>query len=244
MIHSIFKKETFQYLTTATGYISLAVFFVATWLFCWVIPSTSILEYGFAEMGTFFEIAPYIFLFLIPALTMRLLSEEYKTGTFELLITKPVSVIKIILGKYFSSIFLILIALGMTLIYFVSIYYLANPIGNVDVSGIIGSYVGLWLLGSVFGSIGIFTSSITDNQVVAFILSFVFCYILYDGISRIAEIQSFSGNVSYFLQNLGLAAHYQSMGRGVVDSRDLIYFLGIIVFFLFLTKISIDFRRN
>lgn len=244
MIYTIFKKETAQYLTNPVGYIALAVFFMAIWLFCWLLPSSSFIDYGFAEMGTFFEIAPYIFLFLIPALTMRLFSEEYKSGTFELLITKPIAELKIIFGKFFSSWFLAFIAVAFTLVYFFSLYQMANPIGNIDISGIMGSYLGLLLLAGVFCAIGIFCSSITDNQIIAFILSFVISFIMYDGIGRFSEIEAFSGNIAYFLENISLYAHFQALGRGLIDSRDLLYFIFIIAFFLLLTKISLQFRRK
>ncbi len=243
MIFSIFKKEIFQYLNTASGYISMVVFFVATWLFCWVFPSTNFFEYGYAEMGTFFEIAPYIFLFLVPALTMRLFSEEFRLGTIELLVTKPIGDFNIIIGKYLSAWFLVLLAILLTFCFFTSMYQLAYPIGNIDISGIMGSYLGLWLLGGVFCAIGVFASSTTDNQIIAFILSFVLSFILYDGISRIAEIESIGANFSYFLQNFSLNSHFQSLGRGVIDSRDLVYFLSIIFFFLYLTRISLRLRK-
>jgi ABC-2 type transport system permease protein len=244
MIYSIFKKEVFQYLSTATGYISMAVFLLATWLFCWVFPSTSFIEYGFAEMGTFFDIAPYIFLFLVPALTMRLFSEEFKTGTIELLFTKPISVLNIIIGKFFSAWLLVLIALILTFCYFTSLYQLANPIGNIDSPAAFGSYLGLWLLGGVFCAIGIFASSLTENQIIAFIVAFVISYIMYDGLSQLSEIQAFTGNLSYFLLNFSLYAHYQSLGRGVVDSTDIIYFVGLIVFFLYLSKIILVNKKD
>lgn len=243
MIYTIFKREIFQYFNKPTGYIALSVFFVAVWLFCWVFPSTSFLNYGFAEMGTFFEIAPYIFLFLIPALTMRLFAEEFNSGTFELLITKPITQFQIILGKYFSAWSLVLVSLVFTAIFFISLYQMASPIGNVDISGVVGSYLGIWLLGGVFCAIGIFASAITDNQIVAFILSFVLSFILYDGLNRMSEIEAFAGNISYFLQNFSLYAHYESLGRGVVDIKDVIYFLSLIVFFLILTKILLRTRQ-
>jgi ABC-2 type transport system permease protein len=244
MIYTIFKKETAQYLTKPVGYIALAVFFMAMWLFCWVFPSTSFLEYGFAEMGSFFQVAPYIFLFLVPAFTMRLFAEEYKSGTFELLITKPITDLKIVFGKYFSAWFLVLLALLFTTVFFYSLYNMANPVGNIDVSGIFGSYLGLWLLAGVFCSIGIFASAITDNQIIAFILSFVLCYIFYDGTNQLASIAAFSGSFSYFLQNIGLYNHYESLGRGVVDSRDIFYFLSLILLFIFFTVIVLKFRRK
>ena len=243
MIYTIFKKETAQYFSKPTGYIALAVFFMAVWLFCWVLPSTSFLSYGFAEMGTFFEIAPYIFLFLVPALTMRLFADEFKLGTFEILITKPISEYKIIIGKYLSAWFLVLIALVFTLCFFVSLYQMASPVGNIDVSGIMGSYLGLCLLAGVFCAIGVFCSSLTDNQIVAFILSFVLSFIFYDGLNRLAEVESFSGNISYFLQNVSLYEHYQAMGRGVLNSSDLIYFFSIILVFIWLSKLSLQFKK-
>ncbi len=242
MIYTVFSKENRKYLGTATGYIALAVFFVALWLFCWVLPATSFIEYGFSEMGTFFELAPYLFVFLIPALTMRLFAEEFQAGTFELLITKPISVLKITLGKFFSAWFLVFIALIFTLIYFVSLYLLGNPIGNIDISGAFGSYLGLFLLCGVFCAIGIFCSSLTDNQIIAFILALTISYLLYDGIGQLAAIDWFQGSLSYFLQNASIYTHYEAMGRGVVDSRDVIYLISLIVLFLIFTKLSVGTR--
>ncbi len=242
MIFAIFKKETVQYFSKPSAYIALAVFFMAVWLFCWVFPSSSFLNYGYAEMGTFFDIAPYIFLFLIPALTMRLFSEEYKSGTFELLITKPIAPIKIIIGKYLSAWFLVLVAVLFTFCFFISLYKMANPIGNIDISGILGSYLGMLLLGGVFCSIGLFCSAITENQIIAFILSFTICYILYDGLNRFGEIESFSGSVSFFLQNISLYTHFEALGRGVIDTHNVFYLMSIIVFFIYLTKIGIHLR--
>jgi ABC-2 type transport system permease protein len=244
MIYTIFKNENKRYFGTVTGYIAIAVYLVAVWLFCWVFPSSSFLGYGFAEMGTFFEITPYIFLFLIPALTMRLFAEEFKSGTYELLITKPITEIRIILGKFFSSWFLVLLALLLTLVFFYSLWQMASPIGNVDVSGVFGSYLGLLFLGGVFCAIGIFTSSITDNQIVSFILSFVISFFLYDVLGRLAGIESLSGITSNFLQDIGLNTHYEAMGRGVIDSRDVVYFGSLIIAFLFLTQLVLKNKRN
>lgn len=241
---TIFKKENSRYFGTATGYIALFVFLSAIWLFCWVFPSTSFIGYGFAEMGTFFEISPYIFLFLVPALTMRLFAEEFKSGTFELLITKPVSEFQIIAGKFLSSWFLVLVALLLTLVFFYSLFQLASPVGNIDISGILGSYIGLLFLGGVFCAIGIFTSSLTDNQIISFIISFVICFFLYDGLSRFAGLESLSGSMSNFLQDIGLNSHYEAMGRGVIDTRDIVYFGSIIAAFLILTQISLKYKRN
>ncbi len=244
MIFAIFKKEVFQYFSSATGYISIGIFLITTWLFCWVFPSTNFLEFGFAEMDTFFNIAPYLLLFLIPALTMRQFSDEFKSGTFELLITKPIGDLKLVLGKFLSAWFLVFIALFLTFIYLFSLYQMANPTGNIDISGTFGSYLGLWLLGGVFCAIGIFCSATTNNQIIAFIISLSLCYFLYDGLSRLAEIPLFSGNISYFLDNFSLFSHFKSMGRGILDSRDLIYFLSLIFLFIYLAKYSIQFKKQ
>lgn len=244
MILTLFKKEVFQYFNSATGYISIGLFLATTWLFCWILPSTSFLEYGFAEMDTFFNIAPYLFLFLIPALTMRLFSEEFKSGIFEFLITKPINDLQLVLGKFLSAWFLVLLALMPTLVYFLSLFQMANPTGNIDISGTLGSYLGLWLLSGVFCAIGVFCSAITSNQIVAFIVSLSICYFLYDGLGRLSEITWFSGNTAYFLENFSLYSHFKAMGKGVLDSRDLVYFSSFIVFFLFLTKFSLSYKRN
>ncbi len=238
----LFIKEVKAYFNSLIGYITLTFFWVILGLFVWVFPQTSVLEGGFASLSSFFMIAPYVFIFLIPAITMRSFSEEKKEKTLELLLTKPLSEFEIILGKYLGSLFLVLIAILPTTIYYFSIYKLGQPEGNIDTAAVIGSYLGLLFLASVFTSIGITASSISDNQIVAFLLSVFLCFFFYDGFSSIAAIDLWSSS-SFILQKFGIDYHYNSISRGLVDSRDLFYFLSITVVFLFLTKFILSSRK-
>ncbi|MFC0183028.1 protein involved in gliding motility GldF [Pseudarcicella hirudinis] len=234
-MYQIFKKEVNSFLSSLIGYIVMAVFLTATGLFVWVF-SDNILDNGFADMSSFFNISPYIFLFLIPAITMRAFSEEVKTGTIELLFTKPLSVWDIIIGKYLASCFLIFLALLPTLLYYFSVYSLGSPEGNIDSAATFSSYLGLFLLGCVFAAVGIFTSSLTDNQVVAFVLSFVMCLFLYYGIGEIAAL--FEG-LGYTFGQLGLDYQYNALGRGLIDSRNVIYFLSVISIMLWASRLKL-----
>ena len=178
----IFWKEVSSFLNSLIGYLVIAVFLTASGLIFWIFPDTNVLDYGFAEMNTFFSLTPYIFMFLLPAVTMRSIAEERKGGTMELLLTKPLTDWQIVTGKYLAACFLVVLALLPTLLYYVTIYQIGNPQGNVDSAGVFGSYLGLLLLGSVFAAIGLFTSSLTDNQVVAFLIGVFGCFLLYVGI--------------------------------------------------------------
>jgi ABC-2 type transport system permease protein len=207
----------------------------------WVFPDTSLLDYGYADMGTLFSLAPYVFIFLIPAITMRSFAEEKKAGTMELLLTKPLTNWDILLGKFFACFLLVLFSLLPTIIYYVSIYQLGNPAGNIDTPGVIGSYVGLILLGGVFCSIGIFASSITPNQIVSFIVAAFLCFIVYTGFDSIATLDSVK-DYALTVRQWGITYHYESISRGLLDSRDLIYFLSVTWLILFLTRIILAAR--
>lgn len=234
----IFWKEVSSFLNSLIGYLVIAVFLTASGLIFWVFPDTNVLDYGFAEMNTFFSLTPYIFMFLLPAVTMRSIAEERKGGTMELLLTKPLTDWQIVTGKYLAACFLVVLALLPTLLYYVTIYQIGNPQGNVDSAGVFGSYLGLLLLGSVFAAIGLFTSSLTDNQVVAFLIGVFGCFLLYVGIGSLAGL-SIWGEGSYWIQQLGLDYQYNALGRGLIDSRNVLYFLTLIVFFLWLTKLRL-----
>ncbi|UTA70096.1 gliding motility-associated ABC transporter permease subunit GldF [Emticicia sp. 21SJ11W-3] len=238
---NIFRKELSSFLNSLVAYIVIGVFLVLAGLFTWVFEG-NVLDYGFADMTSFFQLAPYIFIFLIPAITMRLFSEEFKSGTIELLFTKPLTDWQIIIGKFLASFVLIVIALLPTLLYYYSLSVLGNPKANIDTSSVIGSYIGLFYLGAVFASIGLFTSSLTDNQVVAFILGSVGCFILYDGVHQLAQL--FNGVTQYSIDYLGLSFHYESISRGLVDSRTLVYFTSIIVLMLYFTKIQVSGKKS
>jgi ABC-2 type transport system permease protein len=239
---AILRKEINSFLNSLIAYLAIIVFLIAIGLFMWVFPETSVLNYGFAELETLFSMAPYIFMFLIPAITMRSFAEEKKTGTIELLLTKPLTDNQIILGKYLATVFLVLVSILPTIIYYFSVYQLGNPVGNVDTAGVIGSYIGLFLLGAVFCSIGIFSSSITDNQILSFIISTFFCFLIYEGFSYIASINVWSA-FSYYIEQLGIAYHYQTISKGVIDSKTLLYFVSVIYIMLSATKLVLGSRK-
>jgi ABC-2 type transport system permease protein len=230
----IFKKEINAFLSSLIGYIVIGVFLTATGLFVWFFKD-NILDFGYADMSSFFQIAPFVFLFLIPAITMRAFSEEVKSGTIELLLTKPLTAWQIVLGKYLACCVLILLALLPTLLYYYSVYQLGNPQGNVDSAAVFSSYLGLFLLGCVFASMGIFSSSLTDSQVTAFVIAFVLCLVLYYAISSFAALP-FMGSFGYVLSKLGLDYQYDALGRGLIDSRNVLYFLSVIFIALFATR--------
>ncbi|HYG40057.1 MAG TPA: gliding motility-associated ABC transporter permease subunit GldF [Cytophagales bacterium] len=239
---SILKKEINSFLNSLIAYMAIIVFLIAIGLFMWVFPATSILEYGFADMETLFSMAPYIFMFLIPAITMRSFAEEKKTGTIEFLLTKPLTDTQIIIGKYLATVFLVLISILPTLIYYFSVYLLGNPVGNIDTAGVIGSYIGLFLLGSVFCSIGVFSSSITDNQILSFIIATFLCFLIYEGFSYISTINVWS-NFSYYIEQLGISYHYASISKGLIDSKTLLYFFSVIFIMLSATKLVLGSRK-
>lgn len=240
---AIFKKEIRQFFSSLIGYMAITVFLLVLGLFIWVFPDTNVLDFGYATLDSLFYIAPFIFIFLIPAITMRSFAEEINTGTIELLATRPVTEMDIILGKYFAALLLVLIAIIPTLIYFYTLYVLASPVGNVDIGGILGSYFGLFFLGAVFVAIGIFCSSVTSNQIVAFIGGVFLCFFLYIAFSYIAQFGVFLGKNDFIVESIGLDAHYNAMGKGVIDSRDVIYFLSIITLFIYLTRTALARRR-
>ena len=238
----IFKKEINQFLNSLLGYLVLVIFLVASGLLFWVFPESSVLEYGFAEMNSFFSFIPFVFIFLIPAITMRSFAEEKKSGTLEWLLTNPLIEWYIIFGKFLAAWFLVFIALVPTLIYFWSLWVLGSPTGNIDSAGVSGSYIGLLLLAAVFSAIGILGSSITDNQLVAFVLSVFFSYFLYAGFQAISTINVWS-NASTVLEYLGLDYHYQALGKGLIDLRDVLYLVSVAVAMLFGTRLIILSRR-
>lgn len=242
-MYTIFKKELRQFFSSLIGYMAIIVFLLVLGLFMWIFPDTSILEFGYATLDSFFSMAPYIFIFLIPAITMRSFAEEINTGTIELLSTRPVTELQIILGKYFAALLLVFIAIVPTIIYFFSLYLLASPVGNVDVGGILGSYFGLFFLGAVFVAIGIFCSSITSNQIVAFILGVFLCFFIYLAFSYLSQFGIFVGKNDYLVESFGLSAHYDAMGKGVIDSRDVVYFLSAISVFILFTRTALSSRR-
>ncbi|UXP32525.1 gliding motility-associated ABC transporter permease subunit GldF [Reichenbachiella agarivorans] len=241
-MYAVFIKEINSFLNSLIAYIVIAVFLTTIGLLMWVFPESSVLEYGYADMSTLFNLGPYVFMFLIPAITMRFFAEEKRTGTNELLFTRPMTHMDVILGKYFAGFVLVLLSVLPTLLYFLSVYQLGQPVGNLDISGTIGSYIGLLLLGGVFVSIGVLSSSITDNQVVAFVLAVFFCFVLYSGLESLATIDIWGGE-ALVLQQMSMVFHYGALSRGLIDMSDIVYFISVIAAMLLLTKLCLDARK-
>lgn len=237
----ILTKEFNTFLNSLIAYIVIGVFLTSMGLLMWVFPETSVLTYGFADMDTLFSLAPYVFIFLIPAITMRSFAEEKRAGTLELLFTRPLTDWDIVLGKFLAGFLLVLFALLPTGIYYVSVYLLGDPVGNLDTSGIIGSYIGLALLGGVFCAVGIFASSISGNQIVSFILAAFLCFLVFTGFNSVASLNLWAGNV-LVIKQLGILYHYESMGRGLIDSRDVVYFISLTAVILLAAKTIISAR--
>ncbi|MBY0348779.1 MAG: ABC transporter permease subunit [Hydrotalea flava] len=231
----ICKKEWNQFFSSITAYVALIIFLLLNGLFLFVFPDSSMLNFGYATLSPFFDFVPWVLLFLIPTITMRSFADEYKTGTFELLKTWPVKPSGLVLGKFFGAMLIILAALLPTLVYAFSLQYLSSS-GGLDVGATIGSYVGLLLLCGVFVSIGIAASSFTNNTVVAFIAGAFVCFMLYAGFDALSKLPVFSGTLDYYIEMLGINFHYQSVSRGVIDTRDLVYFFVMNSFFMFITQ--------
>lgn len=240
---SIFLKEINTFFSSLIGYIVIGVFLILLGLMMWVFPDTSLLEYNYATLDQLFTLAPMIFLFLIPAITMRSFAEEKQSGTIELLVTRPLKDIEIVLGKYLACLALVLFALLPTLLYFYTIYELGFPPGNLDTGATIGSYIGLFFLGACFVAIGLFASALTSNQIVAFILATFLCFAFYWGFLYISALPIFVGKVDDVVQMIGIDYHYGSISRGVIDSRDVLYFLSLITVFLALTQLILGKRK-
>ena len=240
---TLLKKELNSFLSSLIGYMAIIVFLVFNGLFLWIIEGEfNVFSYGLAGIDGLFLLAPWIFLFLIPAITMKMFAEEKKNGTIELLLTKPLSDISIIISKFFAGLILVVVSILPTLVYVIAVYQLGLPKGNLDLGGIMGSYLGLLFLGAIFEAIGIFCSSITDNQIIAFILSVVMCGFMYIGFEFLAQVP-FISNIDLLIKSLGINHHYSSISRGVIDTRDVIYYLSAIGFFILLTKLSLESRN-
>src|SRR6185312_316415 len=236
---SIAKKEFHQFFSSLTGYITIILFLVVNALYLFVLKDSNIFDFGYATLSSFFDLAPWVFIFLIPALSMRSFADEFKTGTFETLQTRPLTNWQIVSGKYLAILGVIIIALIPTFLYVVTVHSLSST-GDIDSGAISGSYIGLFLLASVFAAISTWCSSLTSNAVIAFLLSAFACLILYFGFGAISKLPVFTGNADYYIEMLGIDFHYQSISRGVVDSRDVIYFFSIISLFLFATKKNLN----
>lgn len=238
---TILKKEITLYLSSMMAYITIGVFLIVLGLFLWVFPDTSILEYGYASLESLFNTVPYLFMFLIPAITMRSLAEERREGTFELLATRPLTFGQIILGKYFACVLLVLFALLPTYVYYYSVSVLGNPQDNIDTGAVIGSYIGLFLLGSSFVAIGLFASALTKNQIIAFTIAVFLSFFVYSGFDSLSQLLSLQ-NVG--IEQIGISAHYASVSRGVLDTRDLFYFIALTAFFILLALITLKLQMQ
>lgn len=238
---TILRKEFNAFLNSPVAYVVLGVFLIATGLFVWVFPDSSVLDYGYADLQTLFNLAPWIFLFLIPAITMRTFAEEKKAGTIELLLTRPLTDGQIIGGKYLACFLLALLALIPTLLYYFSVYKLGSPEGNIDSAATVGSYLGLALLAAVFAAVGVLASALTRDQIIAFLVAVVGCFLLYSGFDSLASV--LEGSAAYYVSQLGIAAHYRDLSKGLIDSRDLVYFFSVVAMALQATRLVLRSRN-
>lgn len=239
---AVMMKEIHEFLYSITAYLIIGIFLICVSIVLWVLPETSLLEYGYASMEPLFRLGPYLFMFLIPAITMKSFAEEKRSGTIELLYTLPLTSRAIVMGKFLAASSLVFFSLLPTLVYYYSIYQLGNPQGNLDTSGIVGAYFGLFFLGSVFASIGIFSSSITENQIVSFVVAAMLCFVSYEGFTTLARIDLWV-SWAYYIEYFGIIFHYSAMSKGVIDLSNITYFLGFIVIMLFATHYSIEVRK-
>ncbi|WP_420460263.1 gliding motility-associated ABC transporter permease subunit GldF [Neolewinella sp.] len=240
---AVYRKEINAFFASLIGYVVIGVFLIVTGLFLFVFPETSLLNYGYATLGPFFTLAPNVLLFLIPAICMRALAEERQTGAIELLVTRPLTDWQIVLGKFLACVTLVVIALLPTVLYYYSVYQLGEPVGNIDTGGTIGSYIGLLFLSMAFVAIGLFASALTTNQVVSFLLALALCFWCYFGFDYLASLPIFYGNGDRLISSLGMQEHFQSLGRGLIDTRDVVYFLSVTALFLLLTLLSLARRK-
>ncbi len=237
----ICKKEWQQFFDSLTGYLAIIVFLLLNGLLLFVFPDYNVLDFGYASLGSFFNLAPFILLFLVPTVTMRSMADEYKSGTFEILKTLPLKPFDIVVGKFFGALLIVAAALVPTIIYAVSLQQLSS-VGGIDVGATIGSYLGLILLGAVYTAVGICASSFTNNTVVAFIAGAFVCFILYSGFDAISKLPISKTGLDYYIEMLGINFHYRSISRGVVELRDMIYFFGLIILLLLITKRNLIMR--
>lgn len=239
---ALFKKEINSFFSSLIGYIVIILFLAVNAIFLWLVPNSNLLDYGYADLRLFFENAPYIFLLLIPAVTMRSFAEEKNLGTLESIMTKPISESRVIFAKYMASLVLVIFAVLPTITYYITLYVLGNPAGNIDSGAVMGSYIGLLLLASVYVAIGIFASSLTDSQIVSLLISVCLCLLVSEGFQLLADLRTFK-SLNLFLTEMGIVTHYVSMSRGVVDTRDIVYFLSANIFFLLCTKTVLQKRK-
>lgn len=240
---AIFRKEINGFFSTLTGYLVIMVFLIINSLFMWVLPGEwNILDTGYAGLDTLFILSPWIFLFLVPAITMRMISEEKRLGTIELIFSKPVTERSIVYGKFLASVMVVILALLPGLIYYLTIYLMGEVPGNIDQGGTIGSFAGLFFLAAVYAAVGIFASSLTDNQVIAFIIAILICLFMFMGLESFAYLPGLKKADEYVI-SLGINEHYKSLSRGVIDIRDIAYYLAVVVIFIEATRLSLLSRK-
>ena len=240
-MYCIFQKELNAFFSSLTGYLAIVVFLAVNAWFLWIgAGAMNILDGGFATLGGLFELSPWLFLFLLPAITMRTVADEKKSGTIELLLSQPITERQLILGKYFAATVVAWLALLPTFIYYISIYLLGNPVGNIDAGGAWGSYIGLLLLAAGYAAIGIFASALTDNQIISFIVAAAGCFFFYLGFDGLAALFPPADEL---LLLCGINGHYRSLSRGVVDMRDVLYFASLIVFFIEAARLKLEARK-
>ncbi|MGW9686035.1 gliding motility-associated ABC transporter permease subunit GldF [Flagellimonas sp. 2504JD1-5] len=232
---AIFKREVRSFFTSPIGYLIVGLFLLLNGLFLWVFKGEyNIFDYGFADLGNLFLLAPWIFIFLVPAITMKSFSEERKVGTLELLLIKPISIWKLVLGKFWGAFFLCIIAVVPTIIYVYAISSLGVVEGNFDSGVVLGSYFGLFFLIAAYTSMGVFASTLSDNQIVSFIIGILICFLIFNGFEAVSSLFS-NGEIQQLIQGMGAKAHFNSIARGIIDTRDLVFFISISIFFLYLT---------
>ncbi|MDX9848323.1 MAG: gliding motility-associated ABC transporter permease subunit GldF [Tenuifilaceae bacterium] len=242
-MYAIFIKELNSFFSSLTGLIAAIVFLVVNGLFIWVFPGElNVFDGGYSTLDTLFIMAPWIFLFLVPAIAMRTFSEEKRTGTIELLLTRPISDMHLILGKYFAVVTLVIIILLPSLVFFLSVYFLGSPVGNIDTGGTWGSYIGLFFLAAGYAAISVFASSLTQNHIVSFIIGVILSFFIYIGLESIASVYLLK-DVEHIIVSLGINEHYQSLSRGVIDSRDIVYFIGLSALFILATRLVLQSRK-
>jgi ABC-2 type transport system permease protein len=240
---AIFKKEIRSFFSSLTGYIVIIVFLLVNSMFMWVFPGEwNILDSGYAGLETLFFLSPWVFLFLVPAVTMRMIAEEKRLGTIELIYSRPITDREFIYGKYLASVALVLLALLPAVIYYISVYLLGESPGNIDKGGTLGAFIGLFFLASVYASAGLFASSITDNQVISFVVAILLCFILFTGFDSFAYLPGLK-KLDEFVIRLGINEHYKSVSRGVIDIRDIVYFAAVVALFNEATRLVLLSRK-
>ena len=240
---AIYKKELNDFFSSLIGYVAIIFYLVITGFFVWIYPGDNILQNGHADLNKLFELGPLVLLFLVPAITMKSFAEEFNLGTMEFLLTKPISDIQIILGKFFACFSIVIIAVIPTLVYVYTIWELGMPRGNIDLGATITSFLGLILLGGVFISIGLFSSLMTKNTILAFIVGLFTCYFFYRGFSDLSNLPFIYGKYDHFVESLGIHSHFIAIQKGVIESRDLIYFISLSIIFLAISKLFMNKRH-